>query len=55
MDRLIWSPPEFPAAHLPTRKMSDADIQFAKEHNIFHHHSGVTESFARTRLNSSAF
>jgi imidazolonepropionase-like amidohydrolase len=40
-------------AHLPTRKMSDADIQFAKEHNIFFITTlVVTESFARTRLNA---
>ncbi len=43
-------------AHLPTRKMSDADIQFAKEHNIFFITTlVVTESFARTRLNSIDF
>jgi len=43
-------------AHLPTRKMSDADIQFAKEHNIFFITTlVVTESFARTRLNAIGF
>ena len=43
-------------AHLPTRKMSDADIQFAKEHNIFFITTlVVTESFARTRLNAPDF
>jgi hypothetical protein len=43
-------------AHLPTRKMSDADIQFAKEHNIFFITTlVVTESFARSRLNATAF
>jgi imidazolonepropionase-like amidohydrolase len=43
-------------AHLPTRKMSDADIQFAKEHNIFFITTlVVTESFARTRLNAIDF
>ena len=43
-------------AHLPTRKMSDADIQFAKEHNIFFITTlVVTESFARTRLNATGF
>lgn len=43
-------------AHLPTRKMSDADIQFAKEHNVFFITTlVVTESFARTRLNAISF
>jgi imidazolonepropionase-like amidohydrolase len=43
-------------AHLPTRNMSDADIQFAKEHNIFFITTlVVTESFARTRLNAIGF
>ena len=43
-------------AHLPTRKMSDTDIQFAKEHNIFFITTlVVTESFARTRLNALSF
>jgi imidazolonepropionase-like amidohydrolase len=43
-------------AHLPTRKMSDADIQFAKEHNIFFITTlVVTESFTRTRLNAISF
>jgi len=43
-------------AHLPTRKMSDTDIQFAKEHNIFFITTlVVTESFARTRLNAIDF
>lgn len=43
-------------AHLPTRKMSADDIQFAKEHNIFFITTlVVTESFARTRLNNPAF
>lgn len=43
-------------AHLPTRKMSDEDIQFAKDHNIFFITTlVVTESFARTRLNQIAF
>jgi len=43
-------------AHLPTRKMSDADIQFGKEHNIFFITTlVVTESFARTRLNAIGF
>ena len=38
-------------AHLPTRKMNEADIQFAKEHNIFFITTlTVTEAFARTRL-----
>jgi hypothetical protein len=43
-------------AHLPTRKMSDTDIQFAKERNIFFITTlVVTESFARTRLNALSF
>jgi imidazolonepropionase-like amidohydrolase len=43
-------------AHLPTRKMSDDDIQFAKQHNIFFITTlVVTESFARTRFNNIAF
>jgi imidazolonepropionase-like amidohydrolase len=43
-------------AHLPTRKMSDADIQFAREHNIFFITTlVVTESFGRTRLNAISF
>jgi imidazolonepropionase-like amidohydrolase len=43
-------------AHLPTRKMSDDDIQFAKQHNIFFITTlVVTESFARTRLDHIAF
>jgi hypothetical protein len=43
-------------AHLPTRKMSVTDIQFAKEHNIFFITTlVVTESFARTRLNALSF
>jgi imidazolonepropionase-like amidohydrolase len=43
-------------AHLPTRKMSEDDIQFAKQHNIFFITTlVVTESFARTRLNKIAF
>lgn len=43
-------------AHLPTRKMSDDDIQFAKQHNIFFITTlVVTESFARTRLNRIDF
>ncbi len=43
-------------AHLPTRKMSNDDIQFAKEHNIFFITTlVVTESFARTRLNAIRF
>src|SRR5579859_6203527 len=43
-------------AHLPTRKMSDDDIQFAKKHNIFFITTlVVTESFARTRLNAISF
>lgn len=43
-------------AHLPTRKMSDDDIQFAKQHNIFFITTlVVTESFARTRLNKISF
>src|ERR1700758_4674320 len=38
-------------AHLPTRKMSTDDIQFAKDHNIFFITTlAVTESFARTRF-----
>lgn len=43
-------------AHLPTRKMSEDDIQFAKQHNIFFITTlVVTESFARTRLNHIEF
>jgi hypothetical protein len=43
-------------AHLPTRKMSADDIQFAKEHNIFFITTlVVTESFARTRLDAIGF
>jgi imidazolonepropionase-like amidohydrolase len=43
-------------AHLPTRKMSDDDIQFARQHNMFFMTTlVVTESFARTRLNNIAF
>ncbi len=43
-------------AHLPTRKMSADDIQFAKDHNIFFITTlVVTESFARTRLNQLGF
>jgi len=43
-------------AHLPTRKMSADDIQFAKDHNIFFITTlVVTESFARTRLNEIGF
>ncbi|HEY8715526.1 MAG TPA: amidohydrolase family protein, partial [Candidatus Acidoferrum sp.] len=43
-------------AHLPTRKMSEDDIQFAKEHNIFFITTlVVTESFARTRLDAIGF
>jgi hypothetical protein len=43
-------------AHLPTRKMPDADIQFAKEHNIFFITTlVVTESFGRTRLKALSF
>ncbi len=43
-------------AHLPTRKMSIDDIQFAKDHNIFFITTlVVTESFARTRLNQIVF
>jgi imidazolonepropionase-like amidohydrolase len=43
-------------AHLPTRKMSDADIQLARERNIFFITTlVVTESFARTRLNALSF
>jgi imidazolonepropionase-like amidohydrolase len=43
-------------AHLPTRKMNEEDIQFAKEHNIFFITTlTVTEAFARTRLNDIGF
>lgn len=43
-------------AHLPTRKMSEDDIAFAKQHNIFFITTlVVTESFARTRLNEIEF
>lgn len=43
-------------AHLPTRKMSDDDIQFAKQHNIFFITTlVVTESFARTRFHNIGF
>src|SRR5207302_1587219 len=43
-------------AHLPTRKMNEVDIQFAKEHNIFFITTlTVTEAFARTRLNDIGF
>jgi imidazolonepropionase-like amidohydrolase len=43
-------------AHLPTRKMSDDDIQFAKQHNIFFITTlVVTESFAHTRLDHIDF
>jgi Amidohydrolase family len=43
-------------AHLPTRKMSPDDIQFAKDHNVFFITTlVVTESFARTRLNQIGF
>ncbi|MGE5054498.1 MAG: amidohydrolase family protein [Acidobacteriota bacterium] len=43
-------------AHLPTRKMSEDDIAFAKQHNIFFITTlVVTESFARTRLNQIEF
>jgi Amidohydrolase family len=43
-------------AHLPTRKMSDDDIQFAKQHNIFFITTlVVTESFAHTRLDHIEF
>jgi hypothetical protein len=43
-------------AHLPTRRMSHDDIQFAKQHDIFFITTlVVTESFARTRLNDISF
>ena len=43
-------------AHLPTRKMSTDDIQFAKDHNIFFITTlAVTESFARTRFKQVGF
>ena len=43
-------------AHLPTRKMSDDDIQFAKQHSIFFITTlVVTESFAHTRLDHIDF
>jgi amidohydrolase family protein len=43
-------------AHLPTRKMSTDDIQFAKNRNIFSITAlVVTESFARTRFKQIGF
>src|ERR1700747_3469844 len=43
-------------AHLPTRKMSADDIQFAKDRRIFFITTlTVTEAFARTRLNDIGF
>lgn len=43
-------------AHLPTRKMSTDDIQFAKDRNIFFITTlVVTESFARTRFKQIGF
>jgi hypothetical protein len=43
-------------AHLPTRKMSADDIQFAKDRNIFFITTlVVTESFARARFKQSGF